>query len=692
MKPIREIKNTGKVQTNAKESTEFSIGSPGKIMEILRNKIYSEPKQTLVQEYLANARDAGRESGNSTINVTLLDDSISIRDFGPGIDRERMKLFCQYGSSTKENTNEQNGGFGLGSKLAWAYTDKFSIITYINGLKTEYLAHIGTNKNGVLDLVSESQTDEKNGTEIVVPIDPDDYQEFRDAVTRATMFWQDTEKPFIDGHRELFSDRVVLFPAIDLFSVDSIKDVFGTQTEFILAIDGVPYPLSKNFISESFPELDYDLVDGAAIVLHVANGLIEVSANRENISENDNTSGVIAGKIKQACESLEIWKQNQFKKPGSLQAFVDTSRNVQRYISIGDAKYTEGGETFKITTYNGFRLRSDKIDALTVTHYDSPGNKKSGRRSYSKCTEFDLNHEIVCVDEKLSQAKINAKCGELVSGEFLLVSGDETYISKLAKKLNLPVTSSVTLAKKERAERESLDESEVRAEVLISEYRSNKKIETQVIDLDDDSKGWIYLAERTEDLDKYSSLRELAHECGYKVCFLKPRALERVQGNDNFVSLETFVSDMPSIIGKDKFKDLLDLAVAEVVQFENISPRLAELPKTHYDKIQDPKLRTSLHAFHTEARYRGVSIDRDDFLMQKLMGRESKLVALKSMSENFPAYLKANYALLYSLNAYEGNREVWSDELKKHVKVKSACTEAEYHDQIVNYLNGAFKK
>src|ERR1051326_3797040 len=187
----------------SKNSIDFKIGDISKIIEILRNKMYSNPIQTLVQEYLANARDACRETGNPRIDVWLPthdDPTLRIRDYGPGINSERMlNNFTQYGSSTKTRTNAQNGGFGLGSKLAWAYTDQFSILTYIDGTLTEYLAHINGNKNGTLDLVSESSASEPNGTVIRVPVEncPSDIDAFTKAVFRATFFWNDSEKPNI---------------------------------------------------------------------------------------------------------------------------------------------------------------------------------------------------------------------------------------------------------------------------------------------------------------------------------------------------------------------------------------------------------------------------------------------------------------------------------------------------------------
>lgn len=191
------------LETNAiSESQEFGIGDPSVIIGILRNNMYAYKIRSMCQEIICNGRDAMREVGKGNefeITVpTRLSPVFKVRDFGPGVSPDRMaNVFIKFGSSTKRNDNGQTGGFGLGAKSPFSYTDSFTITTFIDGIKRSYVAHTGTNNQGRLDLVSTDATTEANGTEIQVAVKAHDVEEFRNSVFRAVYFWKD--RPIIKG-------------------------------------------------------------------------------------------------------------------------------------------------------------------------------------------------------------------------------------------------------------------------------------------------------------------------------------------------------------------------------------------------------------------------------------------------------------------------------------------------------------
>ena len=196
-------------ETNAEfTSQDFTIGDISAVIEILRNKLYRHKVRTLVQEYISNARDATREvNGKRKVEITLptvFTPTFKVRDFGPGITPERMyNVFIKYASSTKRDSNKQTGGFGIGAKSAWSYTDSFTIVTYVDGVQRSYIAHIGANNNGRLDFLGEVSSTEPNGTEIQSPVSPKDVQDFIRAAKRATYFWKEEEKPIFTNIREI---------------------------------------------------------------------------------------------------------------------------------------------------------------------------------------------------------------------------------------------------------------------------------------------------------------------------------------------------------------------------------------------------------------------------------------------------------------------------------------------------------
>jgi hypothetical protein len=114
----------------AKASDDFMLGtlnytvdSPALVFDVLCSKMYGTPFETMIQEYMANARDAHREVGKLDVPIQLifptnLDSHLYIRDFGPGLTIERIKtVFTKLGKSTKNDDDVMTGGFGLGAKI-----------------------------------------------------------------------------------------------------------------------------------------------------------------------------------------------------------------------------------------------------------------------------------------------------------------------------------------------------------------------------------------------------------------------------------------------------------------------------------------------------------------------------------------------------------------------------------------------
>ena len=65
--------HSNRLQTNVQNETQnFGIGDASVVIEILRNRLYEHKIQTLVQEYICNARDAMREVGKgNAFEVTI---------------------------------------------------------------------------------------------------------------------------------------------------------------------------------------------------------------------------------------------------------------------------------------------------------------------------------------------------------------------------------------------------------------------------------------------------------------------------------------------------------------------------------------------------------------------------------------------------------------------------------------------
>jgi hypothetical protein len=255
--------------------------------------MYKNPIGAICREVASNSRDANRESENNvpieiSINdsaLTSSDLTISFKDAGPGISPDRMAdVFVNYGSSTKRDTNEYTGGFGLGAKTPFSYTDNFSIETVVDGIKYSYVAAIEEGRKGKIYLIDSQETQNPSGTTIIVPIKTQDRRSFESEVYKATLFW--TMKPIYKNFKQKLDD-IKLETIYDDDSFLLIKQNF-LDSGYGLLLDGIYYPIDRSilgFASHTIYEHQ--------IIFKFNVGDLTISANRETLQYDDKTKFAI---------------------------------------------------------------------------------------------------------------------------------------------------------------------------------------------------------------------------------------------------------------------------------------------------------------------------------------------------------------------------------------------------------------
>lgn len=161
-----------------KKSMNFGISDDPAFFQILSSALYKDPMLAMVRETICNAWDAHIEAGRTDVPliITLDDDHLTIRDFGPGIPEDLIQpIYGVYGASTKKNDGRQTGGFGLGCKSPFAYTDHFEVTSCHAGVKTIYnmsksSAEVG-GKPSIVPIAS-FPTDE-HGITVRIPLNPE---------------------------------------------------------------------------------------------------------------------------------------------------------------------------------------------------------------------------------------------------------------------------------------------------------------------------------------------------------------------------------------------------------------------------------------------------------------------------------------------------------------------------------------
>lgn len=162
---------------------DMGISNSAEFFQILSSTLYSDQMLAVVRETTCNAWDAHVESGctDKPIQITVDTTKIVIRDFGHGIHHDLMgPIYGIYGASTKKNDGLQTGGFGLGCKAPFAYTDHFQVISNHAGTKNIYSmskssAQVG-GKPAIIPITSFPT--EETGLEVSINIKREDMPRF----------------------------------------------------------------------------------------------------------------------------------------------------------------------------------------------------------------------------------------------------------------------------------------------------------------------------------------------------------------------------------------------------------------------------------------------------------------------------------------------------------------------------------
>lgn len=165
----------------------FGIEASPVAFDILSSRLYSNTTLAIVREILSNAYDAMAEAGtleSKKIEVhfpDMMESRFVVRDYGNGLSEEEVfNLYTTFFKSTKRDSNEFTGCYGLGSKSPFAYGDSFMVESFQNGVSKKYLM---AKMNGYpkVTKIGEKETAEDNGLKITIPVpegDKDFYYEF----------------------------------------------------------------------------------------------------------------------------------------------------------------------------------------------------------------------------------------------------------------------------------------------------------------------------------------------------------------------------------------------------------------------------------------------------------------------------------------------------------------------------------
>ena len=443
---------------NVTNKKEFTVDTSNQmIVSILRDKLYSNKVAAVCREVASNSRDANREAGRketpviiTITNNSLLNEgmSISFKDRGIGITPSRIdNVFLKYGSSTKRDSNNQTGGFGIGAKTPFAYTNEFliSTISEENGkrLHNIYQALI-SNENGQetsqLLTVSSKETTEETGTEIIVPIQDMHLSEFIEECHKATILWDVQPEIIVKGEN-------VSKTVNSLIKEDGFKVIYGNFNSgmfdvnfdgVFIQVDGIPYNINHNQLGRVSYEAKKDYEDSYLsnmytryyhentsrnTVLTFDTGELTMSASREAIEYTEDNVDKIMDKLQSAEEHIKKLILDDFNSKKTLLDKITTYNSYS--LGGGHQRWFNGNDDEKLSDY------LKKFGAKSVIKEEQPEYNDYG--NIKKISNNAIDFYKINKNDRFSFSKKNKINGVTPCKNFI---NDNLFVMKRAGESN----------------------------------------------------------------------------------------------------------------------------------------------------------------------------------------------------------------------------------------------------------------
>jgi hypothetical protein len=281
----------------SQESVEMGVSDSAALMHILSSTLYTYPKLAMVQEVICNGWDAHImvKKTNVPLNIEIRNNQFVVRDFGPGIPHEKIgQIYGVYGNSTKRDDSRQTGGFGLGSKAPFAYTDNFEVTSIHEGVKTVYRVSKSSMEVGgkpSINKIVSVPSIEPSGITVRVSIKENDIAEIQSMIKSTLILGEMLAK--VNDEEPLET-----LPLLDSPSGFIITSAMGTKlTRINLRYGNVVYPIPVHPSYEqewtAMSRAIGNLWVNAKIIFMAPPDSVSIAPSREALILTDNTLATI---------------------------------------------------------------------------------------------------------------------------------------------------------------------------------------------------------------------------------------------------------------------------------------------------------------------------------------------------------------------------------------------------------------
>ena len=299
------------------EQRDVAIGDVAFILDMFADKVYSNKERAVIRELACNAHDSHVMAGTTDVPFdvhlpTQLEPWFSLRDYGTGLpDDDIANIYGAIGVSTKRDSNEVIGCFGIGSLSPYSMCDSFTVKSYLDGMVRTYQCMRDEKRQPKVIPLGSAPTDEPNGLEVKLTVNGK-VSEFEEEAGHVFMFWEGTLPKINNQH--------VVRKCQEMRDKYVFKgDDFGLTPSW-----GSMYALMGNIAYKIPNQLDEFDVDG---YLKFDLGELEFDTARENLSMTDKTKAALKAKfasVKDKLTEIAIEQIEEMTTPFRKAALAET--------------------------------------------------------------------------------------------------------------------------------------------------------------------------------------------------------------------------------------------------------------------------------------------------------------------------------------------------------------------------------
>lgn len=407
-------------------TTQFTVQADAALFSVLTQKVYTDLISAPIREWSTNAVDACKSAGvpiEFFVHLpTPTESYFSVRDYGTGLPQsDIIGLFTVAGMSTKRESNEFNGTFGIGRLSGLAYSDSFTVDSYHEGTHCSYLISMQDGIPVAVFLASRP-TSEPNGLCLSLVVKPRDISSFVEKAENIYRYF--TTRPSTNIDLQYRSRD--LYNISDEFSIDASLNYYSN---YVLMGD-VLYQLYSN--NSSIESCGFK-----RLIINCPIGSVAINPGREALSYTPSTIAYIHAAFRRAHETLVATASTAIHNAPTyidqLRVFAtviasmpyDISSSFQHNITLPNYPVTTG------TLNNRTRITAPAL-GVTIKYFNYGGRSRNLADTYLEIKAF-TNATFMIVDQ--------------VGGAQEAANSFKNYVVQLSRPSGMKMPDFIDLAK-----------------------------------------------------------------------------------------------------------------------------------------------------------------------------------------------------------------------------------------------------